>query len=343
MAAATKTSTTSLAALGDAAVAAVRAVVAASRVCETVRTGELMQSMSKDDKSPVTVADFAAQAIVIHELHAFDASIPVVGEEDADALRGDAEEATQLRQKVMSAVHSLRTDLDEAAVLGAIDRGNYEGGASGRFWALDPIDGTKGFLRNDQYAVALGLVEDGQVVLGVLGCPNLREDLDNPESVRGCGYVAKRGEGCFKFNLDNCESLTKATVTSPPAEEVRLVESVETKHTSHDTSAQIKAAANIKGDSVRMDSQAKYAVVGRGDAHLYLRLPRAGSTHEEKIWDHAGGMLIVEEAGGRVTDIHGKPLDFGQGQTLKNNTGVVASNGVVHDAVIAALAEIYKN
>ena len=62
--------------------------------------------------------------------------------------------------------------LDMREVLNAISRCNSRGGKSGRFWVLDPVDGTLGFVRGDQYAIALALIEDGEPVIGVLGCPN---------------------------------------------------------------------------------------------------------------------------------------------------------------------------
>jgi 3'(2'), 5'-bisphosphate nucleotidase len=82
--------------------------------------------------------------------------------------------------------------------LDIIDRGNSTGGASGRHWALDPIDGTKGFLRGGQYAVCLGLLKDGEVVLGVMGCPNLPVDPKNPDGEKGALFVAVKGEGAFQ-------------------------------------------------------------------------------------------------------------------------------------------------
>jgi hypothetical protein len=96
---------------------------------------------------------------------------------------------------------------------------------------------------------------------------------------------------------------------------------------------------------VRLDSQCKYAVVARGEASIYLRLPtRPG--YEEKIWDHAAGCVIVKEAGGAVTDVRGRPLDFSRGSTLALNSGVVASNGVLHyrvlDAVRAVLFPVHS-
>ena len=118
--------------------------------------------------------------------------------------------------------------------------------------------------------------------------------------------------------------------------EARLCESVESGHSSHSRSAQIAESLGITTDPVSLDSQAKYAVVARGEADIYLRLPTR-KAYQEKIWDHAGGALVVQEAGGTVSDVNGKPLDFTQGYELTQNRGVVVSNGPLHDAVIKAV------
>lgn len=88
-----------------------------------------------------------------------------------------------------------------------------------------------------------------------------------------------------------------------------------------------------------MDSQCKYAAIARGDAGIYLRIP-TNKSYEEKIWDHAGGSLLIEEAGGKICDINGKPLDFCQGRTLKENKGIVATNGEIHEQVMNAVKQI---
>ena len=72
---------------------------------------------------------------------------------------------------------------------------------------------------------------------------------------------------------------------------------------------------------------------------MYLRLPTKAD-YFEQIWDHAGGVIVVEEAGGRVTDIAGKPLDFTHGRQLKQNQGVIVSNGILHDAVLATVRDV---
>lgn len=68
-------------------------------------------------------------------------------------------------------------------------------------WTIDPIDGTKGFLRGEQYAVCIALLVDAQVQLGIIGCPNLPVDPAQPDGERGCLFVAVRGQGCHQVPL----------------------------------------------------------------------------------------------------------------------------------------------
>ena len=117
----------------------------------------------------------------------------------------------------------------------------------------------------------------------------------------------------------------------------RFCESVESGHNAQDITGKIRQLLGSDAPPSRLDSQAKYGVVARGEADLYLRMPTK-STYNEKIWDHAGGVLIVEEAGGRVTDMHGTPLDFTQGSELTKNRGVVVTNGLLHGEVLAAIS-----
>jgi 3'-phosphoadenosine 5'-phosphosulfate (PAPS) 3'-phosphatase len=124
--------------------------------------------------------------------------------------------------------------------------------------------------------------------------------------------------------------------------------------------------------SKRMDSQAKYAVLARGEADIYLRFPKryshfpslhsifpfpcflvsrrsslmrcfmrgAGSDYRECIWDHAAGLAVLRSAGGCVTDALGQELDFSHGRRLFGNIGIVASNGHVHAPVIHAVKAV---
>jgi len=152
--------------LGKEAAIAVRAVAEATDVAESVQHESRIGLLSKADASPATVADFAIQALLADRLASAFPELPLVAEEDASELRGN-----DLQAQVVDVVRRWQPRIDAAAVLEAIDRGRGVPGQ--RYWTIDPIDGTKGFLRRRQYAVALALIEDGRVVIGILGCPHL--------------------------------------------------------------------------------------------------------------------------------------------------------------------------
>jgi 3'(2'), 5'-bisphosphate nucleotidase len=316
--------------------AGIDAVRAAARVCRTVAERLVTaDTLEKKDQSPVTVADFASQAIVCRGLERAFPGDPVVGEEDATELRGAS---PALRESVRRAVAAeLGGDPGLAPVLSWIDRGRAHADGA-RYWTLDPIDGTKGFLRGEQYAVALALIEGGEVVVGLLGCPNLPDGAGG----RGVLFTAVRGAGArrhplWETALSEGKPICVAAVRR--ASEARLCESVESAHSDQDRSARIVSLLGIRAEPYRIDSQCKYAVVAEGDASIYLRLPTKRE-YREKIWDHAAGKLVVEEAGGRVTDVDGLPLDFRTGRTLASNRGVVATCGPIHDEVIAGVRQV---
>jgi 3'(2'), 5'-bisphosphate nucleotidase len=246
---------------------AVAAVRDACLVCRAVQADLVTaQAMEKKDKSPVTVADFASQAIVCRALAAAFPDDHVVGEEAADALRGHDDAASALRAKVTAAVQGIvGTRVDDAAVLDAIDHGGWTPPAGGapRYWALDPIDGTKGFLRGEQYAVALGLIVDGRVVLGVLGCPNLSTGHGDG---RGMLVTAMREAGTRMALLDEpaAEPGAAHVAAVEDTREARFCESVESGHSDQGASARIARELGITAEPYRIDSQCKYAAVARG-------------------------------------------------------------------------------
>lgn len=305
---------------------ALDAVREASILCSAVQSAIGDGVHSKEDRSPVTVADFGSQALICRTLLEAFPGDPVIAEEGSEALQ--AADGAHLLQRVVSEVAEFRMGADRASVCSWIDHGSARE-YSDRFWTLDPIDGTKGFLRGQQYAIALALVVEGEVSVAALGCPNL--------DAGGVLFGAVRGEGTTVSSMAGEETPVPAKVTTTTdASGARFVESVESGHSSHSDSARIAADLGIVLPPVRMDSQAKYAALARGDADIYLRLP-AKPGYVEKIWDHAAGLLVIEEAGGKVTDVHGNRLEFSHGSRLENNRGVIATNGVLHDTVLQAV------
>jgi len=251
--------------------------------------------------------------------------------------------AGALRGPVAPGPRLVWTDATEDEVLDAIDGGN-DPGARESFWTLDPIDGTKGFLRGEQYAVSLAYIDGNVPTLGVLGCPNLPMDFSQPfdhPDAHGAIYVASRNYGLYEVPADEPSMpLRKApTLGHQPGDTVRMCESVESGHSRHEHSAQIMEKLGVATESFRLDSQAKYAVVARGQADVYLRMPtRPG--YREKIWDHAAGALCASEGGAVVTDITGAPLDFSKGPTLSDNRGIVCASPQIHGRIIRAIDEL---
>ena len=289
-------------------------------------------TLNKSDKSPVTIADFGSQAVINLVLGKEYPNDDYVCEENSDQLR--LEESLELRNKVHSNVRKLFSNVSEEEMLNAIDLGAGKCDYKGRYWTLDPIDGTKGFLRGDQYAIALALVLKGEVVLGVLGCPN----MDYSEGDKGVIYYGVKGSGAYALSIKTGEVKGINVDTVSSADKAVFCESVESAHTAHGQSAEVAKKLKVSSEPYRIDSQCKYAAVASGMASVYLRLPtRPG--YQEKIWDHAAGKIIVEESGGEVTDITGKALDFSRTYQLSENSGVVATNGILHRTFIEAIEE----
>jgi 3'(2'), 5'-bisphosphate nucleotidase len=312
---------------------ALEAVSRAAQLCGLVRQEMVVDSLEKGDKSPVTVADFGSQALVCQHLRANFPDDPIVGEEDSSDLQASAEKLAQ----VTDYIRRFQPEATAAEVCAWIDAGN--GTVAQRYWTLDPIDGTKGFLRNDQYAIALALIEAGEIKVAALACPALPVSFTDPNSEIGTVFVAVQDEGAAMAPLGDSTFVPISVASETATAQARFVESVESGHGDHALQDSVAKAVGIQHDSLRMDSQAKYGAVARGDATLYLRLPSPKSPdYREKIWDHAAGALIVKEAGGRVTDMYGKPLDFASDFKMHNNQGVVASNGVIHLSAIEVLA-----
>ena len=286
----------------------------AAQLCSAVQD---RIAIIKGDRSPVTVADYGSQALVCRALRKAFPDDPIMAEEDSALLR--AHEQTELREILGQHLEAVRPGTPLTSAMKWIDYGNAES-YSDRFWTLDPIDGTKGFLRKGHFAVALALIVEGEVAVAGLACPK----LDHEIFLAVKGYGARQGEKPLR--------VSELAVIS----EASICQSVESGHSALGDAQRVAEHLGITSERVRLDSQAKYAVVARGDAEIYMRLPTR-KDYVERIWDHAAGTLLLTEAGGRVTDCTGKRLDFSCGKGLEPNRGIIATNRKVHDEVLEAL------
>ena len=304
---------------------AIRALRQASevtrRVQDSLQAGVLTRT--KTDRSPVTVADFAAQAVIAREL-----GTDFVGEENSDLLIDDV----ALRLEVLSAVRTVVSDLSETSLIEAVRRGEADPDPNG-FWTVDPVDGTKGFVRGDHYCLALAYIRDGLPRIGVLACPRLGAGLGE---TNGAGAIAwATPEAAFIAELKNGAARALPLLTPKPNGAIRIAESFEAAHSDQSLGPSLLRACNLPpGPPLRLDSQVKYVTVARGDAQVLLRRPRGG--YVERIWDHAAGSLIARAAGCVVTDLNGAALGFGHGRGLEANRGILVAPPTLHEELLDA-------
>jgi 3'(2'), 5'-bisphosphate nucleotidase len=319
--------------LGENAAIATDIVADALGLVRSVEASAAAEVFTKADASPVTVADFGVQVLVASRLARECPGDCLVAEEDASPLR--TEQGHELLQRITGLLAGRMAEpITPEHVLDYLDRGG--GSAGRRFWTLDPIDGTKGLLRGGQYAVALALVIDGAVQCGVIGCPRLSLDTARVAGPIGGLAVAARRRGSWWCGVDGkVRPLRVSSAVDPGV--ARVLHSNESAHSDVAWFLRTLARLGVTNPPILMDSQAKHVALAAGVGDVLLRFPPKPGYHEA-IWDQAAGLLVIEEAGGRITDLTGHPLDITPDSRLTRNHGIVASNSRLHPAVIAAVS-----
>lgn len=336
------------------------AVLRAAKLTKNVLS--TVSEVSKADSSPVTVADFAAQALIISILHEIFPDDAFVGEEDAGVLRREA----GLRERVYEIFSAARDEATDQQgrqqqrytvdqMLDFIDMGSRgHGGAHGRFWVMDPVDGTATFLRGEQYAVSLALLQGGKEALGVVACPNLK--LDDAGRIRessidkdGLGIMlsAVKGQGATVTALTSADASTLPEPVSleqlqPPSElsGAHIVDCSLNPAASRAKMQELasRLGAEFPGTDV-WSSHIRYAALIVGGGDVLIRIP-SSSGSKSCIWDHAGAQLIFTELGGKVTDLDGRPVDFSVGRYLSQNRGLLSARKDIHARVLAVAQEL---
>jgi 3'(2'), 5'-bisphosphate nucleotidase len=249
----------------------------AGEAIEVVRRGPLEVEV-KADGSPVTRADRASEAILVEGLRPLLPGLVVVSEE------GDVEAAM--------------------AAAGAV------------YWLVDPLDGTKEFLKGlPEYTVNVALVEAGVPVLGVIYV-----------SAADCLYLAARGRGARRLDARGEAALQAAPVAHPR----RAV--VSRSHLSPETSALLERIGVT--ETIRRGSSLKMCAVAEGAADLY---PRLGPT---RLWDTAAGAAIATEAGCDVVALDGTPLRYDLASGLVRAGFLVTAPGGGREAFLRALTTV---
>jgi 3'(2'), 5'-bisphosphate nucleotidase len=324
--------------LGREAVVATGAVHDAVCLVRSLQERAIVEAFTKADASPVTAIDFAIQALIVARLARESPHDAVIAEEDASRLRNESS-GTVVRQ-VVGIVQRLIPDAHATQVLNWIHAGGGQPGL--RFWTLDPIDGTRGLLGGRQYAIVLALIVDGVVQVGVIGCPRLSlisaaETQAIDRGFAGGGIaVAVREKGAWWIPAGHNRLVQLAVSSGRAVSAARALTSYERQHGDAERFDRAIGALGSKVPPVLMDSQAKHVALASGAADLLLRFPPQRDFHDA-MWDCAAGSLLIAEAGGRVTDLEGRALDFTAGRRLLRNEGFLGSNGLLHDAALLAI------
>jgi 3'(2'), 5'-bisphosphate nucleotidase len=237
---------------------------------------------TKPDDSPVTQADRDANALIVAGLRAAFPSYGLLSEE-------------------------------------APDDGSRVGRE--RVWMVDPLDGTKEFIRGrDGFAVMIGLLDGDAPVLGVVYQP-IGERL----------YFASAGSGAFLRS----GAAAAAPIRVSDVRDLDAIRMVASKSNRTEEIDRVREELGIS-DELNIGSVGlKLGLIACGARDLYVN--PAGRS---KLWDACGPEAILREAGGRLTDLSGAPLDY-RGAELGNLRGLIASNGVLHDAVVAKLGALF--
>lgn len=231
---------------------------AGAKIMEIYETD--FEARAKDDASPVTDADEAAEAIILKALAELHPDIPVVAEESAAA-------------------------------------GNIPDVGTGSFWLVDPLDGTKEFLkRNGEFTVNIALIEDRAPVMGVVYLP-AKDTLYS--GIVGHGAMKQVGDG----------DKVAIGVRPPPMEGLTVVGS-----RSHGDPAEMEKFLDGRkvADIKSAGSSLKFCLVAEGEADVY---PRLGRTME---WDVAAGHAVLAAAGGMVTTAEGGPFGYAKNAVFEN-------------------------
>ncbi len=189
-----------------------------------------------------------------------------------------------------------------------------------QLWIIDPLDGTKDFISGTKdFAVMIALLENGAPTLGVLYAP-----------AHGVLYYAVRGHGAYMLHDDDTEP-SRLHVSDRRVPNLHQLASVHHRTPFTDLIADRLQVAHIKP---RGGAGIKAALIAEQEGDFFMMLARVGE------WDVCAPHIILEEAGGIVTDAHGNPLTYGSHDNRINH-GVVFSNGPDHGAIVATIEALF--
>lgn len=193
---------------------------------------------------------------------------------------------------------------------------------SGRVWIVDPLDGTRIYTEGkDGFCVIIGLCIDGVPVLGVVYAP-IKDEL----------YYAEKGKGAF-LKKGNTVQQIKVSKINVLFQAKAIIKTSKIRESPWNKVAQLKVKENF--DLSECGAGIKMAKVAAGEIDFYI-----DAIFSPCKWDTCGPQIILEEAGGRMTDLSGQPLDYKQ-QNSKWENPLLVSNGLIYRTVISEAKKLF--
>jgi 3'(2'), 5'-bisphosphate nucleotidase len=263
----------------------------------------------KKDQSPATVADYSSQIYILNQLKEKFPRDQIIAEETETGLI-DINSTNRIKECFKK--------LDITNINDFKNLLNYRGPKSTRQWTVDPIDGTKGFMKGLKYAIGIGLMVNSDVKICVIGVPEYNKD--------GLAiFIAEQGQGAkASYGGKNFKPIHVSTQNN--LEKARLCQSL---HYDLPWVTQFADKIGIE-ERIKVDSMAKFCLVADGSYDLYIK-PIMG--FQAFTWDYSQGDLLVREAGGKVTDLDEERLIFKDEKCILRAPGIITSNGLLHDEV----------
>jgi 3'(2'), 5'-bisphosphate nucleotidase len=319
----------------------------------------------KEPDTLVTVADFAAQALMTAAIRCKFPNDRIIAEENTDLLRRNPEMTRAVwklveESKLEDANYEnlLARPKDEDEMVSLIDFGGKgEGvGRTGRVWIIDPINGSGTYLHGTQYAVVIALLEDGKEVLGVIACPRVREwgggisEKKIEEDGNGLLISAVRGQGAYMRRITTGKpeiptNIVNSYILKEETKDLVYVEDMASSTPMFENRCLFATKLGANWPAVNIHSSAvTYAALAMAQVNYQIRapIPQAMPAH---VWDHAGGVLICQEASPKlkVTDLRGNAIDFGtETRQLTKNWGSIVSIPKFHDQIVNKVRHLFE-
>ena len=292
---------------------AIEIVNIASKITEWFRQVGF-QSFQKEDDSPVTIADYATQIYIINKiLEQFPEDQIIAEEDDNSFIDNKAKRSINSCYKALNIGENI--NIEKTLMI-------KDKKKTSRQWTVDPIDGTKGFQKGLSYAIGVGFMKKSDPKICAIAVPNYKK-------FGNTSFFAEKDKGS-KFATNISEFKPIKVSHQSQLKQAKLCHSL---HYDEPWVMDFAKRAEIT-NFIQIDSMTKFCMIADGTADLYVKPMNKSRSF---AWDFLPGILLVQEAGGTVSDLRGNKIEFNNDKCIVSTPGLIASNSIIHNDIIAKL------